>query len=240
MKEARAELVALGWLEEDPAKQWVWNRWGGSFVVSLEWPKSPPPPTENATALPPPDSDEKPLSGDKDQKPADPGVSIWDVKPEDLKDTARTLELHEQAVDLGIVNGSEADQLNVLAAAEHAKAVGKTNPCGLFISLIRNKRWGYITQADEERARKNLKQHRYHYPEPAHVPASARPTLTEDQVIVQAVKAAMKQKGFRGDPFGLFKAATPNGPENGGTLRSMSMVPCYRGSGESLKNCERK
>ena len=204
VKAARAELVTLGWLVVDPAHQWVWNRFGGSFVISLEWPKSPPPVAEIDTALPPPESDEKPLSGDKDQKPADPGVSIWDVKPEDLKDTARTLELHEQAVEAGIVTGCEADRLNVLAAAEHAKAVGKTNPCGLFISLIRNKWWRFITQADEERARKNLKSHLYYYPEPAHVPAS-RPTLTEDQVIVRNVKAAAAQAGYRGDAFPLLK-----------------------------------
>ena len=62
-------------------------------------------------------------------------------------------------------------------------AVGKTNPCGLFITLIRNKLWRYITQADEERARKNLKDAPLPLPGTCrhHVPAS-RPTLTEDQV----------------------------------------------------------
>jgi hypothetical protein len=47
-----------------------------------------------------------------------------------------------------------------VAAAEHALAVGKANPCGLFAYLIRVKLWRYLTQADEDRASAWLKAHR--------------------------------------------------------------------------------
>jgi hypothetical protein len=209
VKSARAELVALGWLEPQLRPQWFWNRFGGLFLVCLEWPKSPPPVTGNDTALPPPDSEKEPVPENRDQEPEDAGVSIKDVQPGDLEDTARMLELHAQAAAAGVVTDSEADQLKVVAAAEHAMSVGKTNPCGLFITLLRKRLWGFITQADEDRARRRLRG--YLYPAAAHVPASrpVRAPLSEDQLTVRAIKAAAARAGYRGDPFYLLKRERP-------------------------------
>ena len=158
--------------------------------------------------MPPPDSEEKPLAGNRDQKPEDPGVSLKDVQPEDLKDTARTLELHAQAVEVGVVTDSEADRLLVVAAAEHAIAKGTTNPCGLFITVLKKLR-KYITHADEEQARKRIKDH--FYPAPAHVPASrpTRPVMSADQLAVRAAKEAAVLGGYRGDPFYLLRREDP-------------------------------
>lgn len=73
--------------------------------------------------------------------------------PEDLQDPHRLAVLFDQAVTAGLVTRCEADRLNFFAAAARARAKGATNPCGLFMSLIRRKLWGYITQSDEEAAR---------------------------------------------------------------------------------------
>jgi hypothetical protein len=43
------------------------------------------------------------------------------------------------------------------AAAEHAVAAGKQNPCGLFVAIYRKKLWSYITQEQEDHARVKLK-----------------------------------------------------------------------------------
>jgi hypothetical protein len=69
------------------------------------------------------------------------------------------LQLHAQAVERGLCNGSEAVRLRVLALAEHAAAVGSRNPAGLFASLLRKKLWGYATADDDDAARKRLRNH---------------------------------------------------------------------------------
>ena len=37
VKQARAELVELGWLVLDDAQQWEHNRWGAKFHINLVW-----------------------------------------------------------------------------------------------------------------------------------------------------------------------------------------------------------
>src|SRR5206468_786845 len=54
---------------------------------------------------------------------------------------------------------SEADRLRFVAATEHAGAVGQQNPCGLFASIIRRKAWNLLSQADEDRASRRLRDH---------------------------------------------------------------------------------
>ena len=48
------------------------------------------------------------------------------------------------------------DRLNFFAAAEHARAVGTRNSCGLFATIVRRGLWQYITLADEDAARAKL------------------------------------------------------------------------------------
>lgn len=69
----------------------------------------------------------------------------------DLKDASRLQALYEEAVRTGIVQACEANRLRVFALAEYAQSIGRTNPPGLFASLLRAKRW-YATLADEDRA----------------------------------------------------------------------------------------
>jgi len=50
------------------------------------------------------------------------------------------------------VTGSEADRLNVVAAAGHTRRVGQ-DPGALFVALVRAQRWEVITDGDEDTAR---------------------------------------------------------------------------------------
>ncbi len=74
----------------------------------------------------------------------------------DLRDTRRTLELFEDAKRRGLTNGSEADRLNFLAAAERARRVGAKNPCGLLAQIVRRRLLRYVAGVDEDAARRRL------------------------------------------------------------------------------------
>jgi hypothetical protein len=103
VKQARQELIALGWLIPLDSRQWALNRWGALIRINLEWsrldglqpaapaaavepgdegaggpapapgPKLAPPPPDSGPELAPPDSDEEPLTGAKNQEPASGG-----------------------------------------------------------------------------------------------------------------------------------------------------------------------
>jgi hypothetical protein len=203
-----------------------------------------PPPAEFCTAFAPPDSDKELSCGEsKNQKPAaggEAGFCISDeeskqpgekstqattsttanaptlrnVVPADLRDTGRLLELHREAVEAKLVTSSEVDRLRFVAAAEHARSIGKANPCGLFMHLVRSKLWHFLTQDDEDRANARLKAHLFGVPReretakpmPAYREA---PSLSADARIVQAVRSAATKAGYRGDPFYLLRCEKP-------------------------------
>jgi hypothetical protein len=89
VKEARQELIAMGWLIPLEARQWELNRWGAHVRINLNWsrldglenpPAAPaarselaPPAPVSDVELAPPESDDKPLSGCKNQEPAKGG-----------------------------------------------------------------------------------------------------------------------------------------------------------------------
>ena len=159
---------------------------------------TPAPPTRPPVAAPAP----APL----------PEPTLRDVRSEDLTDTGRTLALYGQAVAAGLVTGSEADRLRFVAAAEHARVIGTTNPCGLFVRLVRRGLWAFLTQDDEDAANARLKRHLHGAPRPpsAARPAPApRPVVSPDARLVEAVLGAARQAGYRGDAFYLLKRERP-------------------------------
>jgi hypothetical protein len=89
VKEARRELVALGWLIPLEAGQWELNRWGAHVRINLDWSRldgvdgrpvaaaggqalAPPAPDSGAGSAPP-ESDEEPLRDVNNQEPAQGG-----------------------------------------------------------------------------------------------------------------------------------------------------------------------
>ena len=323
VKQARHELIVLGWLIPLEADQWALNRWGAHFRINLEWshldalgpapatavknpgasatdPRQPipgetlpspgpelaPPPSPTGPELAPPESDEKPLNGrENNHKPASgpAGISISilsenplaprtvlpvvsesvspaltilpaparlaqttfptrltpvaagssspdpsrirpasagkpnlrDIVLEDIKDTGRLLDLYDQAVALGYVTTSERDRLRFVSAAEHARAIGTRNPCGLFVRLVRSGLWSFLTQDDEGAANVRLRHYLYGKPLTPKEPPSSYPTvravetLSEDARLVQAILAAVARTRYRGDVFPVLKRERP-------------------------------
>jgi hypothetical protein len=178
---------------------------------------------ENAGHFSGPRENKNPLTGSNNQKPASGGPAgvqvsnsgaerptLRDVTPEDLRDTGRLLELHEQAIEQKLVTTSEADRLKFVAGAEHARAVG-SKPCRLFAWIAWKGRWEFITQADEDAARVRLKQHLHARPVNRIQPVtrSEREPLSDDALLVQSITAALKRANHRVDGFPLLKRERP-------------------------------
>ena len=139
-----------------------------------------------------------------------PAPTLNDVRVEDLKATVRLLMLLVQALARDLLGTSEADRLRFVAAAEHALSVGKGNPPGLFLYLVRGRLWRYLTQEDEDRTSRRLKRHLFGSPRggSGDGPASAvaaRPRLSADALVVREVRAALSRAGYRDDPFPMVR-----------------------------------
>jgi hypothetical protein len=200
----------------------------GDFVSRLitreSAPRLPPPAPILAPRLPPPESNREPLRELRHQEPGQAGPAgvrpdrvretqraprLNDVKVDDLRDTGRLLALHDQAVDRGLVSSSEADRMRVVAAAEHALAIGRANPPGLFSYLIRGRCWRYLTGADEDRAGARLRAHL----QPPCPPGGRRPVVPaaapSDAEVVRAVRTEAIRAGIYRDPFPEFVRLNP-------------------------------
>jgi hypothetical protein len=142
-----------------------------------------------------------------------PAPTLNDVRVEDLRDTGRLLQLHDQARARDLVGSSEADRLRFVGAAEHAMAVGKGNPPGLFMYLVRGRLWRYLTQEDEDRANARIKREMRGEPPPKSgvwsIAARGGPELSEDARLVREVRAAVIRAGIFRDPFAAFAARNP-------------------------------
>ena len=66
------------------------------------------------------------------------------------------MELHAQACARGLADPSEAGRLRFIALAVHARRYATRNAPGLFAWLLRERKWGFITQEDEDLARGSL------------------------------------------------------------------------------------
>jgi hypothetical protein len=141
------------------------------------------------------------------------GVEAGLLRVEDLKDTGRLLGLLDQAIARDLVGSSEADRLRFVAAAEHAMAVGKGNPPGLFLYLVRGRLWRYLTQEDENRANARIKRELRGDPPSRSggglIGARVGPVLSADALVVREVRAALIRAGVFRDPFPAFQARNP-------------------------------
>ncbi len=88
VKQARRELIGLGWIVPEPTDQWAENSWGRVYYIDLAWertaveegPRLPPPPAAGGRRLPPPDSDPEPLREDNNQEPAPGGPAGFQIR----------------------------------------------------------------------------------------------------------------------------------------------------------------
>jgi hypothetical protein len=184
VKAARKELAEMGWLDVTESDHWHRQRWGGTAVVNLAWSglrkqkrqsESAPRPGLSTTESAPPDIKQETPSESRYQNltsPERPGVkregeekpSIRNIKPEDLLRFSRTEELYRQAVAAGWVKHSESQALNWIGAAVRAKTVAG-DPVRVFAGIVRKNLWRYVTQEQEDHARRALSRYREHRPE---------------------------------------------------------------------------
>jgi hypothetical protein len=111
------------------------------------------------------------------------------------------------------VGSSEADRLKFVALAEHARSVGQSNPAGLFAALLRRGAWAYITQSEEDAARRKLKAHLWGARSTISAPVSKRPPvigLSSDARTVREVRRALTAAGYRGDAFPQVRREDPS------------------------------
>lgn len=207
VKGARKELLNLGWLVKGESGQWALNRWGSRVSVNPAWNVRPeavqgtshaisaPPQIETAPVSAPLRSNQNPLRGVyNNQKPASgrpdgpfqAGTKkekpvLRDVKREDLADVDRLRALFTEATSRKWVRGSEAEFLEFVAAAEHAKRVGDRNPAGLFIRVVRDQLSRFISGSDEDAAWRRIKRHEERgFEEPTQSAARSRPVPVVD------------------------------------------------------------
>ena len=142
---------------------------------------------------------------DREEKIPDP--TLRDVRPEDLRNPARLMDLHAQAVEQGAISNSEADRLNFFAAANHARVIGSVNPPGLFVRIFRSKLFGFLTQDDEDVARAQIRNLLYPKTAPEQSPrggpygafngpSPSRPQLSEDARFVRDIVRVLKNRGI--------------------------------------------
>lgn len=178
VKRARRRLCDLGWLATVQADHWHVQAHGARIRVvtenlgtgpapqkadaRLSPPKRPPttrlsPPESKRTLLADPENqtlERRAGVGKRIQATAAP--TLRRLSDADLADPSRLLQLLPEAQACGWLNDSENDRLRLLAAAEHAKRVATANPCGLFLTVLRDGLWSFISNLDEESARTKL------------------------------------------------------------------------------------
>ncbi len=181
---AQSRLKQLGWIYPDRcSKQWKLNRTGAWFSIRLDWvPAVAPLPVEIGTPAAPPREDRKTPSEDQNQKlvfserrGSEPDLNR--IHPSDLHDRGRLRVLFRQAVQRGWLRHCQSDALNFLAAAVRARSTPARDPVRVFVSLVRERRWNHITQAQEDQARRTLREPSSRPPSTVHAIGDVLKTL---------------------------------------------------------------
>lgn len=85
-----------------------------------------------------------------------PSPRLQQVLLPDLQNLDRLLILYDQAVQTQVIGSAEADRLAFVALAQHVLHFQPKNPGGLFLQLLKHRRFAVITQAEEDQARARL------------------------------------------------------------------------------------
>ncbi len=169
VKSARRELMQSGVLIMDPTDQCSMNRWGPRARFNLSWKmegRAGAPPRTGAIhrELPPPINRElasRMVSNQERRQAPAVGLSAtrsWHVDLTELNSPSALQRLFERCVRQGLCRECEAARLAFFATAARALRVARSNAPGLFATLMRSKRWGFATLADEDAARRWLRQ----------------------------------------------------------------------------------
>jgi len=181
--------------------------------------KMSPPNGDSGTRLSPPESKQNSSSRIRTSEPVSspPGPRDESWKKEgggppvlaklvrqDLPSVERVMELFDQALTSPLwrkkgwtPTDGHLERLNWAAAARRAHVRGGTNPCGLFVHLVSQRKWEHISNEDEEAVRREVS--RWLNPEPEASTSGgggARrmpPKLSKDAKTVRFVEATLKR-----------------------------------------------
>jgi hypothetical protein len=139
------------------------------------------------------------------------------IKPDDLRNDARSETLWQDARQRGHLKNTPADHLNFFAAIAHALRVARHNACGLLRTVVEQRLWHFLSQADEYNALQRLRRatHEHEAKEAQRMHLSPFLTmnadrsgdvheqsgLSADALIVQTVTADLERAGVTGDLF---------------------------------------
>lgn len=125
-------------------------------ISALQGGKPPEPPVESSSKM----------AGENLSKTVG-APKLTKLVPADLPSVARIMELYEQALVSPkwkakgwSPSGDEIERLNWVAAARRAHVRGSTNPCGVFIHLVTNRKWEHISNEDEQAVRSQFSEWR--------------------------------------------------------------------------------
>jgi len=207
---ARRELIATGFVTKDTGSfQRKLNRDGAYFEISLRWkgrslpPEIAPRGSDYRSRFAPPYKNKKTPSEIKNQKTrfersgflktASRKPNLNAVTCEDLADGARLLVLHAEARKKNLIGHSEAELLAFFSAAAHAARVGRENPPGLFVHVLRKKRWFLVTERDEELGRKLLMRSRNGSLPPPTMTPRRKPESDEAHFVFSVLRVAQNK-----------------------------------------------
>jgi hypothetical protein len=144
-----------------------------------------------------------------------PAPRLSNIRLEDLRSTERLVGqggLFAQAVKAGVLSDCEADLLYIVACAERARTVAAKTPCGLFNSLMKDRRkLGInITGDQEDDARRRIREWRNSQsppgvsfsvpsvPVPVRLPEPPKPSpraaLSDDAALIEELRRRLGQK----------------------------------------------
>ncbi len=141
------------------------------------FPSFAPLPTEKCTHFAPPYKNKKTPNGSKYQEAQSEAVissgvftkhakkekpaTLNNIQVEDLQSFYRTEELYHQAVSAHWIEDSEHSFLMWVSAAVRAKSQKDADQVRLFVAIVKRKLFHFITNEQEERARKGIQKFRY-------------------------------------------------------------------------------
>ena len=233
VKTERRKLIAEGWFTEEPTPPRVQKRFGLWLRLNLRPIPSPPKPVDNGTATevepfklqplfnPKLPSEEGMFNNQNLAKYPPPGVeqsplitvekkpSWTDITEEDLHLPDRRMDLFEDVVTRGVLRNTQADRLTFLSAIARTLHKATSNVGGFLRRLIETPDYrGFITQADEDTARRWLRESEGTTPPmPMAQFEEARLSLSKDALTVKVLLQDLKQVRYTGHPLVLIQRA---------------------------------
>ena len=180
VKSERAKLIKEGWFTHEPTTPSARKKFGQWVRLNLMPPEptaSPgEPPSGDPTEVQPLNAPSDPkvqpllnpsLSSNEEtlnnqklttsdpnpgtyQPPSSEHPTWTDIQLEDLHTNTRSELLRQEVIQRGHIRDTPADRVNFFAAIAHVLRVAKTNACGLLRTIVEQRLWHVISQADED------------------------------------------------------------------------------------------